>query len=174
MRVLVTGAAGSGTSTLARSLADKLQAPWLEADDFLWLPTDRPYTQLRSATDRKVRFAAALAEQRASVVAGSVMGWGNEVEDAFDVVVFLYAPTATRIERLTRREMERFGRVNPQFLEWASQYDEGPPEGRSLAKHNAWLAQRRCPIVRLDGGLAVADLLALLPTLTGNGRHEAV
>jgi hypothetical protein len=87
------------------------------------------------------------------------MGWGAEVEDAFDTIVFLYAPTAIRLERLKLRETARFGCADPQFLTWASQYDEGPPEGRSLAKHTAWLAARRCPVVRLDGRLAVADLL---------------
>jgi uridine kinase len=42
MRVLITGAAGSGTSTVAQALSDKMQAVLLEADNFLWLPTVPP------------------------------------------------------------------------------------------------------------------------------------
>ena len=159
MRVLVTGAAGSGTSTFAHALAAKMQAAWLEADDFLWLPTQPPYSQLRSPIDRSAHFLDAFQKQSDSVVAGSVMGWGADVEEAFDTIVFLFAPTAVRLERLNRRETERFGRVDPKFLEWAAQYDVGPSEGRSLAKHTAWLAARKCPIVRLDGSVPVADLL---------------
>jgi hypothetical protein len=171
MRVLVTGAAGSGSSTLAQALADKVGAAWLEADDFLWLPTPPPYSQLRSPDERKALFVAALGEHPSCVVAGSLMGWGPDVEDAFDTIVFLYAPTAVRLERLTRRETERFGRVDPLFLAWASQYDQGPPEGRSLAKHTAWIAARRCSIVRLDGSLAIADLLALFAAQEPGFRH---
>ena len=53
--------------------------------------------------------------------------------------------------RLREREIRRFGRVDPAFLAWAAQYDEGPLEGRSLSKHQAWLAKRRCTVLRLDG-----------------------
>lgn len=159
-RVLVTGAAGSGTSTLAQALAAKMQAAWLEADEFLWLPTQPPYSQLRSPIDRNALFLDAIEKQCDSVVAGSVMGWGSEVEDSFDSIIFLFVPTAVRLERLVRRETERFGRVDPQFLDWAAQYDDGPSEGRSLSKHTAWLAARKCPKVRLDGCLPIKDLLA--------------
>lgn len=38
-----------------------------------------------------------------------------------------------------------------------TQYDAGPPEGRSLAKHTAWLAARRCPVLRLEGDQSTAE-----------------
>jgi hypothetical protein len=93
------------------------------------------------------------------VVSGSLVGWGPDIEDAFDLIVFLYLPASIRIERLRAREVDRLGMADPAFLAWAAQYDEGPPEGRSLAKHNAWLAERRCPVVRLEGDLTVAERL---------------
>ena len=101
----------------------------------------------------------ALQSSPAAVVAGSVMGWGAGVESAFDLVVFLHVPTEVRLRRLEAREAGRFGKANPAFLEWAAQYDAGPPEGRSLAKHNAWLAARECPVVRLEGDHALDALL---------------
>ena len=94
------------------------------------------------------------------VLSGSIGSWGQEIEDAFDFIVFLYLPAGVRIERLRRRETEKYGFADPKFLEWASQYDEGPSEGRSLAKHNAWLAQRRCPVLRLDSDLTVDERLS--------------
>ena len=49
------------------------------------------------------------------------------------------------------------------FVEWAAHYDDGTREGRSRPKHEAWLAQLRCPVIRLDGerplGALVADVL---------------
>ena len=35
--ILITGAAGTGTTTLARALAAEWQLAHLEADDYLWL-----------------------------------------------------------------------------------------------------------------------------------------
>lgn len=171
MRVLVTGAAGSGTSTLAQALASQNRAAFLEADNFFWLPTQPPFAQRRPPGPRSALLLDALDKHRSCVVAGSVMGWGTAIEDAFDAIVFLYTPTELRLERLARRETERFGCVDPAFLVWASQYDAGPPEGRSLAKHNAWLAACNCPVVRLDGGLEVAHLLQQLASQESGFRH---
>jgi hypothetical protein len=102
----------------------------------------------------------------------------NAVEN---LVVFLTLDVATRIERLQQREMQRFGRIDPTFLTWAAQYDDGPPVGRSLAKHRAWLARRRCPVLELHGDLSVdarVDAVrravdALAGALDGDPRRPA-
>ena len=47
MRTLITGASGSGTSTLARSVGARLQIAVLDADDYFWLPTSPPYVSKR-------------------------------------------------------------------------------------------------------------------------------
>ena len=103
---------------------------------------------------------ADLQSEPGVVLSGSIVGYGAEVEDAFDLIVFLYLPVGIRVERLRRRELEMYGQADPAFLEWAAQYDEGPLEGRSLAKHNAWLAQRSCPVLRLDADESVAQRVA--------------
>ena len=54
--------------------------------------------------------------------------------------------------------------ADPEFLEWAAGYDSGPPYGRSLAKIEAWLAERNCPVVRLEGDLSVEERCARLLT----------
>jgi adenylate kinase family enzyme len=43
MRVLITGASGSGTTTLGRALAARLGFAFLDADDYYWLPSDLPF-----------------------------------------------------------------------------------------------------------------------------------
>jgi hypothetical protein len=86
--------------------------------------------------------------------------WGERLEDAFPLIVFLTVPAAVRVERLRRREMALLGRADPAFLEWAAQYDEGRLEGRSRPKHERWLAARRCPVLRIDGEVALDDSTA--------------
>jgi uridine kinase len=155
MRVLITGAPGSGTTTLGEALASSIDGVFFDADDFYWMPTDPPFVEKRNRDLRGSLFSDALRSHPRVVVAGSIMGWGRDLEDAFDLVVFLQLETAIRIARLREREMRTSGRVDPAFIEWATRYDVGPPTGRSLKKHEAWLATRKCSVVRIDGDLTV-------------------
>ena len=160
LRILVTGAAGAGTSTLAAALAQRLAGTAVEADDLFWLPTDPPYRDKRPAEARHALAREALARAGTLVVAGSVMGWGREVEDAFDLIVFLHVPTPVRLERLRARETARFGRVDKAFLDWAGDYDTGTQEGRSLPSHLAWLDERETEKVMVVGRPTVEQLVA--------------
>ncbi|AMB79448.1 hypothetical protein AV641_10420 [Pseudomonas fragi] len=157
--ILITGAAGSGTTTLADALAKELNTTHLEADDFLWLPGNPPYQQLADKTQRAERLLQQMHCHGRAVVAGSVMGWGQPLESEFDLVVFLYVPVELRLERLKRREVKRFGEAKPEFLAWAAQYDQGSVPGRSLARHRQWLSGLACTVLKLEGDISVTDRL---------------
>ena len=159
MRIHITGASGSGTTTLAAALALELDAQALDADAYYWLPSAQPFTEKRQASERLALLLADLASHRRVILSGSVLGWGAALEDAFDLIVFLYLDAELRVERLRQREIERFGHADPAFLEWAALYDQGPSEGRSLAKHRQWLQTRTCPIIELSGDLTVDELV---------------
>ncbi len=85
------------------------------------------------------------------------MNWGAELEDSFSLIVFLTLDAGIRIARLRQREIERFGRADPKFLEWAAQYEEGGMEGRSRALHEKWLTERSCPVLRIEGDCLVSE-----------------
>ena len=51
------------------------------------------------------------------------------------------------------------------FLSWAEQYDSGPSEMRSRQKHEQWLQQLGCPLLRLDGSLPVPELCKQVSTV---------
>ena len=159
-RIHITGASGSGTSTLGRALAEALGAPCFDADDYYWLPTDPPFTRKREHAERLTLALGALNGHEAAILSGSIVGWGAELEDAFDLVVFLYLDASIRVERLRAREIAELGHADPAFLEWAAAYDGGPASGRSLARHEAGLAERRCPVLELHGDQTVADRVA--------------
>ena len=173
--ILITGAAGTGTSTLADALAKELSTTHLEADDFLWLPSNPPYQHLADKTQRGERLLQEMRSHGRAVVAGSVMDWGQPLENEFDLVVFLYLPVELRLERLERREVERFGQAKPEFLVWAAQYDEGGVLGRSLGRHQEWLSVRTCAVLRLEGDVSVKDrVLQILDALDGLNRSSSV
>lgn len=88
------------------------------------------------------------------VLAGSPVGWGADLEDAFDLIVFLTTPTEVRLARLRQREPHA-----EEFYAWAAEYDDGGLDVRSRARHEQWLAERTCPILRLDGTESVEENL---------------
>lgn len=158
--ILVTGASGSGTTTLGRALARHLGAGFFDADDYYWLPGDPPFQAKVDPAVRLLRIMQDLKETPVAVIAGSVMGWGAALEDSFSLIVFLTVPSNLRVERLRKREIQRFGRVDPEFLKWAAQYDLGELKGRSLSRHMEWLARRHCAVLPIDGDVSTEDRLA--------------
>jgi hypothetical protein len=107
--------------------------------------------------------------KQSAVLAGSIIDWGLELENAFDLIVFLYLDAAIRVERLRAREIAFLGKADAEFLEWAAQYDAGVLGGRSLTKHQAWLSARTCPVLELRGDLSVGERVdAVLKHLTGD------
>jgi len=169
-RIHVTGASGAGVTTLGRALAEALALPHHDTDDYLWVPTTPPYRELREATDR-LRLMHEMFLPRADwILSGGLDGWGNAVVMNFDLVIFLTTPRDIRMQRLRAREATHFGAdvVAPggwrheeteSFIDWASHYEDGTREGRSLARHEDWLATLPCPVLRLDGTRPIADLV---------------
>lgn len=149
MRIHLTGASGSGTTTLGRSVAGRLGYRIVDSDDCYWLPSDPPFTTKRPVAER---LAMALAGPPDDVVhSGSIVGWGAALEDSFDLIVFLWVPAAIRLERLRRRETDRLGSIDEDFVEWASRYDDPSFDGRSRARHEGWLGERTCAVLRIEG-----------------------
>lgn len=151
------GASGTGVTTLGRALADALAIPHHDTEDYFWQPTIPPY-QIKREPAERLRLMQEVFLPRADwVLSGSLEGWGDPVVPHFDLVVFLSTLTELRLQRLRAREATHFGaaavapggwrhRETEEFVEWASHYDIGDREGRSLAKHQAWLAALPCPV----------------------------
>jgi hypothetical protein len=171
MRILITGAAGAGATTLGSEIARQWGWSHLDVDDYFWVPTSPPFLHKRPEAEGVGLLAADLSGATQAVVSGSLMEWGSRLEDAFDLIVFLRVPTALRLDRLVRRELQRYGKADPAFLRWASRYEEGPPLGRSLAKHLAWLGQRSAPVLRIEGDTTTQTRVdRVLEALDGLGR----
>jgi adenylate kinase family enzyme len=170
-RIHITGASGAGVTTLGRALADTLVAAHHDTDDYYWLPSTPPYQTKRAIPDRVRLIREIFLDRSDWVLSGALESWGAPLVPYFDLVAFIATPTPVRLQRLAAREARHFGidAVKPggwrheecaAFLEWASHYDDGTAEGRSLQRHETWLATLPCPVLRLDGTLPVATLVA--------------
>jgi len=171
-RIHILGASGSGTTTLGRALAERLQYPHFDTDDYFWVPTDPPYTQQRERTERQRLLMDDLTAQDAWVVSGSLCGWGDVAIPLFELVVYLAIPHDIRMARLRQRELARFGeRILPggdmyeqsqEFLVCAASYDEGGLDIRSRRLHEEWLGILPCPILCFEGEYSIEEHLAVL------------
>lgn len=161
VRLHIFGASGSGTTTLARTLAERYGWLHLDTDDFYWLPSEPPYLHKRAPEDR-VRLIRERAAQAPNwVLSGSLCSWGEALIPSFSHALFLRLDDQERIHRLRQRETQRCGeRIQPggdmyaqslAFLEWAAGYEQGDLHTRSLRMHETWMARHLdCPVLRLD------------------------
>lgn len=160
----MVGASGSGTTTLARAVADAWAVPHADADDYYWLPTDPPYQRKRPVPDRIALMEQVFLPRAGWVLSGSMHSWGDEVLARCDAVVFLTLDPVERTRRLEAREQGRHEhgqsdeRSREKFLAWARGYDDPTFDGRSRVAHERWLATLTCPVLRLDSALTRDEL----------------
>jgi adenylate kinase family enzyme len=169
-RIHITGASGAGVTTLGRALADALAIPHHDTDDYFWQPTIPPYQHKREIADRLRLMHEMFLDRADWVLSGSLEGWGDPIVADFDLVVFLHTAKEIRMGRLRAREARHFGadavapggwrhQETEDFIEWASHYDDGDREGRTLEKQLAWLAKLPCRVLRLDGARPLPELV---------------
>lgn len=169
-RINVIGASGSGTSSLGKSLASALAIPHFESDDYFHAPTDPPFQSLRPPEERYELICRDLGSEANWVLSGGIVGWLPSPRLNFTCIVFLYVPTPVRIERLRLRERTRFGHrvdeggdmhdTHEEFIDWASRYDAGDIEGKTLALHEAYLRNQPCTILEYRGVETVPHITA--------------
>jgi adenylate kinase family enzyme len=161
----VTGASGSGTTTLARAVADHWAVPHADADDYFWVPSDPPYVEKRAEADRTALMREVFVAREAWVLSGTLLSWGQDVIAECDAVVFLTLAPEERIRRLElREERRRAGRpfdtaAWEEFLGWARGYDDPAFEGRTRVTQEQWLAALEQPVLRLDSAASHDELL---------------
>lgn len=159
--VHIFGASGSGTSTLGKRLSELLGYKWMDTDDYFWVPTDPPFTTQREKSERVRLMREDIEKYENVVLSGSLSGWGDALIPEFTLVVRIVIDKELRLERIKKRERERFGdRIAPggdmyehhlEFMDWASKYDTAGVNMRSKAKHDEWQKLLTCPLVVVDG-----------------------
>jgi adenylate kinase family enzyme len=168
MKIHIFGASGSGVTTLGQHLALKLQCPYFDNDDFYWEKSEPPFTIKRLPDERNSLLKSTLAKHENWILGGSMINWGEDLTANFDLIVFLWIPSEIRIERLKKREFERYGDIiftNPErnklandFFEWAADYDNDKGIAtRTQKNHEKWLSNRSASILRIEGDFTVEE-----------------
>ncbi|AYZ11027.1 adenylate kinase [Chryseobacterium arthrosphaerae] len=173
MRIHIFGASGSGVTTLGKALSEQLNIEYFDSDDFFWLKTEVPFTEKQNPEIRNTTVSDILHTTDSWIFGGSIIHWGENIFPPFDLVIFLYLPPEIRMERLRKREFERYGEeitVNPEravkseeFLEWAKDYDHDTGiANRTLNAHREWLTGIDVPLLEISGDYPVSDKIKVI------------
>lgn len=167
-RVYITGAAGSGVSSLGRALAQRLHVSHADVAESYWEASLTPFTEKRAKCDR----LDLLSRQMGAggwVISGALEGWGESLLEQVDLIVFLIVPTPIRMDRLLRREQAEYGRriqeggdlaeAHERLISWAAQYDNAEFSGRNMYRQEAWLEAQSKPVLRMGGTLPLVRLV---------------
>ena len=159
-KIHIFGASGSGTTSIAKLLCNRLGYNHFDSDSYFWMPTADPFTVQRPSEERLELMKKDLSSTESWILSGSITGWADELASFFDLVVFVYVPQDIRLDRLKKREYERYGNeiledgaryeATKEFLDWAASYDSGTFIGRSLTKHEKWLEGINCKVLRIE------------------------
>lgn len=161
MKILIFGASGSGTTTLGQELAQGLNYTHLDADDYYWEKTDRPFQLKVPLKARNENILKDFNSNDSLILSGSLVSWGEHWKTSFDLAIFLFIPNDVRMRRLKEREHARYGGLlnmdqqaiedSRNFLEWADKYDNEHFDGRSITQHKLWIEKLSCPVVSIVG-----------------------
>jgi adenylate kinase family enzyme len=101
------------------------------------------------------------------ILSGSLCGWGDEFIPLFDLAIYLWIPQDIRLDRIIKREKQRYGKEieaggsmyesHLEFVDWASQYDKGDLNIRSKALHEKWISELNCQLLRLEGDFKLEE-----------------
>ena len=163
---MIIGPSGSGKTTLGKRLAEKLEYPFFDVDDFIWRSdTPEPYTVMYSREEKISRLKAAMEPYEHFVMAGSMSSFHQEFDDTFGMMVYLYVEPDIRVERIRKRSIERFGdrvleggdmyQSNLKFLEYNCSYEtDGSP---NMTEQRVWMDSLSCIKLDLDGKESIDD-----------------
>jgi adenylate kinase family enzyme len=181
-RIHIFGASGSGTTTIAKAVSEKLGYVHFDTDSYYWYPTEIPFTSPRPIEERLELMDKDLSRQEKWVLSGSLDSWGNPLVPLFELVAFVYVPQDIRLARLEKRERERYGsevlpggsryEATVEFLKWAAGYDSGLLTGRSLPRHENWMAKLECELIKITNHSLEDSINAVISAITGGEKAK--
>ncbi|MGE0003088.1 MAG: AAA family ATPase [Candidatus Izemoplasmatales bacterium] len=170
--ILIFGASGSGSTTLAKAVEQQFGYHFIDTDDAIWEDTDPPFS-VRKPFETSLRYVqTAMNGHETNVISGSFIGWGEPLKEQVDLYVYMHLPVDVRLERIQKREINRFGKrvllggdlylQHLDFLDWVSRYEETDETHRGQKQHLKWLEDVKRPIVRITQPMSIEELLAKL------------
>jgi adenylate kinase family enzyme len=172
MLINIFGSSGSGTTSLAKKIAEDQNFFHIDVDDLMWENSDPPFTIRRDNFTIKTLIQKHLNQHKDAIISGSLVNIYDELKSDIDLFIYMNLDIETRIKRINQRELKRFGkRVLPggdlfqkhqDFLQWVSDYEHNPDYLRSRRQHIAWLDDVEQPVLRITDELSFDELMKIV------------
>lgn len=172
MIINIFGSSGSGTTTLANAIANNYNFYHLDVDDIMWKDSDPPFSERRNNEEIKAFMTKVLTKHNNVVISGSIIGIYDDLKPEIDLFIYMNLDLETRIKRINRRELKRFGkRILPggdlynkhqDFIKWVSEYEHNPQYLRSRRQHLSWLKDVDNPVLKITEELTIDELLKIV------------
>lgn len=173
MRLLISGGPGSGCTSTAEKISEKMGIPLFDSDSFFHIPSDPPFKKQYSPEERRAMLGSALSRESSWIVSGSVATWGL-ISFRPTHGVLLNVPALIRLSRLERRQRDRFGRridiggdmhdEHEAFVGWAAAYEERHGIGRNLSTDREFILNHCDRFMSID---TMADINAIVTEIVG-------
>jgi adenylate kinase family enzyme len=169
MRLLISGGPGSGCTSTAKAIGERLGVPVFDSDSYFHKPTDPPFQEQYTLEERRSFLGAALSGKSSWIVSGSIATWGLDPLHPTHGV-FLRIPREVRLNRLLNRQRNQFGsrieaggdmeEEHRLFMEWASGYEERIGPGRNLETDRTFLQANCDRFLEFIEGQAMEEIVA--------------
>ena len=158
--IIIFGSSGTGKTTLGKLVAEKLDFPYFDIDDYIWRKdTDKPFTVMYTREEKIYRLMTDISKGTHFVMAGSMDSFNPPFVPLFDLAIHITASIDTRIARIHKREYEVYGERIMEggdmyeghclFLDNSARYDtDGSP---CMSTHAQWANSLPCKVLRLNG-----------------------
>jgi adenylate kinase family enzyme len=179
--VLITGGPGSGCTSTAAWLAERLGLAHFDSDHYFHKPSDPPFQEQYSPEERRERIGRDLRAEQAWILSGSVATWGLEGLQPTHGII-LDVGSAVRLQRLARRERERFGdrleaggdlhAEHAEFMQWAEGYEIRTDRGRNLKTDFGFLVGNTPRLLEICEELVFGETCELVCEFLANGAKR--
>lgn len=153
-RIVVCGGNGAGKSTLGKALAQALDLPFMDIEDYYFPKTDPRYLyQVQRSTEEVISLLQRDVQQDSFVLAAVKADYAPQIGERFTCAVFVEVPKETRIQRVEERSRQKFGdRMQPggDLYEREKRFFD-LVKSRTEEPIRRWLESLRIPVIRVDG-----------------------
>ena len=153
--IIVCGLNGSGKSTFARALADRIQYIYKDIEDYYF--PNRCYNEYYSEPKSRDQVSAAMLKDlccyEKMVIAAVKADYSNEISEMFTKAIYIQTPKNIRLKRVKERSFKKFG---SRMQEGGDLYERETAffdfvEKRSDSLVEDWLLHLSVPVYVIDG-----------------------
>ena len=162
--IIITGLNGCGKSTVCRLLAEKMNYFSMDVEDYYFIDGDTPYSKFRTHEQTKKLMLDDIAKHKDFVLATVNCDWGEEITAMCKLAVVLKAPLEIRMERIKKREYEKFG---DRVLQGGDLYESQQKfHNKVLARDEKHIEKQMqfitCPVFEIDATLSIKDIVCAI------------